>query len=196
MVDDERESLSHRPIQQQTGMSQDLTRIRPRTIRARGNLSVHDWLRYFICEERFGTIKGAMSRPKAHDSLTVRDHVTGEGLKVEIGGLRKVPVAHLRFTTAWQASKTIVASRKGASRKGVRRRILTGLAFFLGCRRYCCRQIARLRFLGDPSDGNVCDQSRMSSSSLSGRAMCSSLPVPETIAKSGCGILKARPVGV
>ena len=63
-----------------------LTRIRPRTIRARGNLSVHDWLRYFICEERFGTIKGAMSRPKARDSLTVRDHVTGEGLKVEIGG--------------------------------------------------------------------------------------------------------------
>ena len=66
-----------------------------------------------------------MARPKAHYSLVVRNHETGERLKVELVDLpftetrrfrlrvngqwaRKVPVARLRFTTARQASKTVV----------------------------------------------------------------------------------------
>ena len=66
-----------------------------------------------------------MSRPKAHYSMVIRNHINGTRLKVELIDLpftqgrqfrlrvngqwaRKVPVAHLRSTSAWQASKTIV----------------------------------------------------------------------------------------
>ena len=76
-----------------------------------------------------------MSRPKAHYSMVIKNHESGARLEVELidlpfTGVRQfrlrvngqwarkmpafarlrlgMPVAHLRSSTAWQASKTIV----------------------------------------------------------------------------------------
>ena len=61
-----------------------LTRIEPRTIRARENFSVHDDLRHSTGGEGVERIKGAMARPQAHYSLIARNHLNGARLKVEL----------------------------------------------------------------------------------------------------------------
>src|SRR5436305_10930735 len=53
-------------------------------MRARGNLLVHDELYHLAGREEVEFIEGNMSRPKARYSVVVKDHATGERLKVEL----------------------------------------------------------------------------------------------------------------
>jgi len=90
--------------------------IRPRTTRARGNLLVHGELYHFAGGEEVEFVEGNMSRPKARYSVAVKDHATGERLKVELIGLPFSDGRRFRVRVNGQwarklpvASKTIVA---------------------------------------------------------------------------------------
>jgi hypothetical protein len=61
-----------------------LTSIRPRTIRARENLVVHDQKPDVAGKERLKRIKGRMPRPKARYVLLVKNQISGSRLKVEL----------------------------------------------------------------------------------------------------------------
>ena len=98
--------------------SQHLTRGIPRTIRVRENLAVHGQIPHSAGKERLGTIKGGMARPKAHYSMAVKNHVTGDRLKVELVDLPFLEQKRyrVRVNGAWArkvpvASKTIVAKQ-------------------------------------------------------------------------------------
>ena len=66
------------------GRAIDLTRNRPRTIRAREKVRFHDVDRYLLVGESFPSSKGSRPRPKARFSVVVRDHKTDKQLKVEM----------------------------------------------------------------------------------------------------------------
>src|SRR2546421_310202 len=96
----------------------DLTRIRRRTIRARGNLRVHDGGNYYAGSQRIEAVKRSMSRPKAHYSMVIKNHVSGARLKVELIDLpfTQEHQFRLRVNGQW-ARKVPVASKTTVTRQ-------------------------------------------------------------------------------
>ena len=89
-----------------------------RTIREAEYFRKHDRNRYSTSWMAFSRIQGIMPRPKSHYTMVVKNHVTGERLKVDLIDL---PFAEnrrfrLRVNGQWAtklpvASKTVVAKQ-------------------------------------------------------------------------------------
>ena len=96
-----------------------LTRVEPRTIRARVNWGMCGWFLHCAGGERVGAIGGSMPRPKAHYSVLLKNHETGEQLKLELIDLpfsSSTRTFRLRVNGRW-AQKLPVASKTNVLRQ-------------------------------------------------------------------------------
>ena len=58
--------------------------IRPKILYAARYFRVHETIGFVARLLRFVTLEGSMPRPKAHYSLTLKNHQTGERLKLDL----------------------------------------------------------------------------------------------------------------
>jgi len=87
-------------------------------MRARANFRVHEGSVYSAGREKVEAIEGAMARPKAHYSMVLKNHQTGDRLKVELIDLPFLENRRFRVRVNGQwarklpvASKTIVTKQ-------------------------------------------------------------------------------------